>query len=356
MTPQEAVIAELQRASALCDLGRFSEAITLLGRLVASDPDNGYAWCLMAQAQLGQDEPANALEAARAAASKAPNEEWPHRLASVALGRLGRHREAAQAAREAVAREPSGWQTHAQLAHAVSHKGANAVELREAELAAGRAVAIAPDQAEAHIAAGVALAALGRRDDAANWFNRALEIDPQNSAAQHELARVRVSRNRLRAADPRRLADSASGFATALRTDPSAAVSRRSLDRVLRLFLAWTAYLVFFDAFAIARIGVHSDQPLTRILPVAFLLVPAVFAFRFTARLSADLRSYLFRLLLTRGIRLAAAVEAFAVAAILVGPFVSQSSRSSVAGVALTTAVIGRLILYRERRRAPARA
>jgi tetratricopeptide (TPR) repeat protein len=349
-------MVELERATALCELNRFADAITALSRILASDPNNAHAWCLMAQAQLGEGDSNNALEAAKEAVSNAPRQEWPYRLASVALGGLGRHGEATQAAREAVALDPNAWQTHAQLAHAASHAGAGAGELREAELAASRTVALAPHQAGAHIAAGAVAAALGRRSDAAGAFRRALEIDPQNSAAHHELARLHLRKNRLRAAEAGRLADAASGFATAVRTDPRSAPSRRNLDGVLRVFLARTAYFIFLDAFLVARSSAHSTQSLGRLLPIALLLLPVAFALRFILRLSPTLRPYLLRLVLAPGIRLAAGAEALAVAAMLAGGFVAQPSRPGVAGAAGVAALAGRVILYRERKRAVARA
>ena len=70
----------------------------------------------MARAQLGQDRPRAALQAARAAASLACDQEWPRRLESMALVHLGRDEEAADAAQDAVRLAPNRWYGHAQLA------------------------------------------------------------------------------------------------------------------------------------------------------------------------------------------------------------------------------------------------
>ncbi|MGB9182746.1 MAG: hypothetical protein WCB67_01670, partial [Solirubrobacteraceae bacterium] len=44
-----------QRAQTLCDLGRFAAAVEAASQAIADEPRNSHAWCLMAQAQLGQD-------------------------------------------------------------------------------------------------------------------------------------------------------------------------------------------------------------------------------------------------------------------------------------------------------------
>ena len=49
----DALTIELQRARALCDLGRFTEAAGLLTRAVASDPQSLEARCLLSLAHLG---------------------------------------------------------------------------------------------------------------------------------------------------------------------------------------------------------------------------------------------------------------------------------------------------------------
>jgi predicted Zn-dependent protease len=102
--------AALQRARALCDLHRYREAAKLVASVIHGNPRNVHAWCVMAQAQLGQGWNKGGLAAANAAISLAPKSEWPHRLASVALSRMGVHDEAAgeaQAALQAARQMPA---------------------------------------------------------------------------------------------------------------------------------------------------------------------------------------------------------------------------------------------------------
>jgi tetratricopeptide (TPR) repeat protein len=180
----------LERASTLCQLCRYTEAQTVLSEMIAVEPRNADAWSLMARAQLGQEQPLAALHAARAAISITPTDDWAVRLASAALGELGRHDEAVEAAEEAVRLAPRDWRAQAQLAEALTP---TKPRLGEATAAAGRALELAPEEARSHIAVGLVAEADGRPRDAAKAFVRALALDPRNGAAHSNLERVRQS-------------------------------------------------------------------------------------------------------------------------------------------------------------------
>jgi predicted Zn-dependent protease len=47
-------VTVLERASALCGLGRWDDAVALLGTVLATDPHNVAGQCLMAQALCGR--------------------------------------------------------------------------------------------------------------------------------------------------------------------------------------------------------------------------------------------------------------------------------------------------------------
>jgi cytochrome c-type biogenesis protein CcmH/NrfG len=343
--PPDATIVNLQRAGALCTLRRFDEAVTLLERVVASDAQDARGWCLMAQAKLGQRDPSAALRAARRAVAVDPELEWPHRLASIALNRLGLDEEAVQAAREAVRRDPNGASGHVRLAQALTLVKSR---LDEAASVARRALKLAPHDPDVHVVAGAVAAAAGRREDAAAAFRRALALDPQNTAAQNELARLH-----LRKRDPRGLASAARGFADVMRTSPHAHVSRRNLDVVMRTFLTWVAYFVLLDVLWVAGSGARSGHLASRMAPIALLAVPAVFAWRFTARVSGDLRAYLLRLPFVAGrIRLAAGLEALAITGLIGAALASQPARRELVGVACLATLVAYYVLRSEARRA----
>ncbi|MDQ6836319.1 MAG: tetratricopeptide repeat protein [Actinomycetota bacterium] len=177
----------LTRAQTLYELGRYADAVPAVAQAISDDPRNALAWCLMSNAQLGNDRPVAALEAARAAASLNPSVEEPHRLASVALGRLGRDEEAVEAAVEATRREPGSWEAHARLAHCLA---ALRQRLSDARHAAERALELGPEHAGPHLAVGAVALAAGRRSDAAAAFCAALSVEPQCAEAHNQLANV----------------------------------------------------------------------------------------------------------------------------------------------------------------------
>jgi Flp pilus assembly protein TadD len=175
------------RARTLCELGRFAEAVPAVAAVIAAAPRDADAWCLMAEAQLGSERPAAALEAARAAAKIDPARAEPHRLASLALARLGREDESADSALQATQCEPGSWQAQARLAHALT---TFRNRLGEARRAAERALALNSDDPGPHMAVGAVALAAGRRAEAAAAFCAALSVDPQCSEAHNQLAVV----------------------------------------------------------------------------------------------------------------------------------------------------------------------
>jgi tetratricopeptide (TPR) repeat protein len=177
----------LERTDTLCDLGRYGEAVAMAGQAITEDPRDPRAWCLMARAQIGDEHPARALEAARAAAKLHPESELPLRLASLALSALGREEEAIDAALDATQREPESWQAQARLARALAvirHR------LKEARAAAARAQALEPFDPEPHLAAGAVALASGKPSDATSAFCAALSLDPLCGEAHNQLADI----------------------------------------------------------------------------------------------------------------------------------------------------------------------
>jgi tetratricopeptide (TPR) repeat protein len=309
--------------------------------VVASDPQSLEAWCLLSLAHLGSGEDEDALMAARTAVACEPNAEWPHRLASVALEKLGRHREAVNEARESVRLAPDLWQAFVQLAMVLSREKSGR---KEALGAAREAVALAPHEADTHIALGVAAAAARKKAEANVAFNQALAIDPQNTVAHNELARLQLSTANL--TRPSALGEAAGSFAAAVRSDPRADVSRRNFELVIRVFLSWVSYLVFLDAWLVGRAVSSSAGAGPRLLPVALLALPVVFAANFLRSLTPDLRRHVLRAAFGRGLLVPVALVATALALLLVGGVAPPSARGPIAGVAAALAGVARFYLY----------
>jgi tetratricopeptide (TPR) repeat protein len=346
MTPDadETTIA-LRRASALCAMRRYPDAVRAAGAILSGDPRNADAWCLMAVAQLGQERYEAALQAARAASSATPHAEWPQRLASAALTRLGRFGESAQAAGEAVRLDPHSWRAHTSLAHALaSVKGRGP----DAFAAAGRATELAPDRAETHTAAGVVAMSYGARDEADQAFRRALAIDPQSTAAQNGLGALKLRRR-----SSSSLAEAATIFANTAAADPRNKASRHNLDVTIVRFMALTAYLVLLDAYLLIALTDRAGQLVGRLATVVLLAIPAVYSVRFLAKLPEHLRRYVAQTLLRRGtLKTAGALEAVAVGALIGAAITSHNARPALALAAIVSALGARLLIFAARNQA----
>ncbi|HEY8718802.1 tetratricopeptide repeat protein [Pengzhenrongella sp.] len=316
----EGAESDLDRASVLCDLRRWDEAARRLRTILATDPHSEKGLCLLARSQIGQRAFDEALRTSQAAIAENPANDWPHRLAGLALEGLGRHPEAQAMARTAVRLAPHASQCHTYLARVLARSGSDLVEARAA---ADRAVALAPHTADSFLTVGMVAAADRRDDDAVAAFHRALAIDPDNTGAHNELGRVRLARSQKRArgtfVNVGGLAQAADGFAAAVRVDPHAAVSRRNLDVVLHLFQVRTtqAFVVVAWVAMVAHRSIGSD--LARVLPAVLLAFPSVFVVRFVSHLGPQVREYLQGLLRNRLIAGAVAADCLAVAGIVLG-------------------------------------
>jgi thioredoxin-like negative regulator of GroEL len=341
----------LDRGEMLCELRRFDAAEQVLRQALAQDSTLPRAWCLLAQAQLGRGRPDSALSSAETAAGLDPDDDWPHRLRSIALLHSGRAGEAVEAASRALSIDSGSWQSHACLADAFAvakPKRGGAVK------AALRAVAIAPEEPDAHFALGGAAAAAGRRDQAAKAFRRVLSLDPQHAAAHNELARLQVSHRGFSKVGG--IAAAAEGFATAIRADPSSPISRLNLDLTLRSLLAFVAYTVSFAAVVSVQLNIDTTSVIRRVAPVAILVLPVILVAHFVPRLSPSIRRHFLRLLAGPQI-IVAAVAVAASAVTLAGTlFVANDAQLWLAGSAIGMALLGRLLLERETRQVTEKA
>jgi tetratricopeptide (TPR) repeat protein len=178
--------AELSRAAAMIELGRYDDAARLLAVAVAAQPDRARAWSLLSRAHLGASRPGEALAAARRAIAADPADHWPFRLASTALVSLGRGAEALAEALEARRLAPDVWRSHVCLAQAAIAAGEQAL----AAEAAARALALAPDEPDVQFTAGKVALSGGDLPRARAHQHAALAVDPSHPAAINELGRI----------------------------------------------------------------------------------------------------------------------------------------------------------------------
>ncbi len=199
-----------------------------------------------------------------------PHGEWGHRLASLALERLGRDSEAVASAQEAVRLAPGSWAARLRLAGALRRFPAR---WREAWEEARRAVRYAPDEPGPHALSGDLALIRGEHDAAAASYRAALRRDPGQPGARVNLGLTLLRWDRHRDHhDP------------AWEADPrDTGRARRALEtwsRRIRLLLA-----LALTAVSVAGLGFDLYQE-ARIAGYAVLAAVPVITWRQAARIT----------------------------------------------------------------------
>jgi Flp pilus assembly protein TadD len=207
----------LERALALCDLGRLDDAEEALRKVLREDPDDPVAHGILALVLLDLDRADEALQAASTTIALAPDLSLGHTASAQALLSLGRFDDAEASANEAIRidpEDPDPWVllTAADLGRgrwpdalsaadkalslepqSESARGLRAVALAMSkgadwQEAADQTLAVAPDSALAHAFSAQAYLARGGEREAAERFREALRLDPESEFAQAGLA------------------------------------------------------------------------------------------------------------------------------------------------------------------------
>lgn len=194
------------------------------------------AWCAVAVARLSRDQPEAALEAARQAVGRDPDGEWGHRLASLALERLGRDSEAVASAREAVRLAPGSWAARLRLGGALRRIPGR---WRDAWAEARKAVRFAPDEPDAHVLAGDLALLRGEHERAARSYELALRRAPD-----HPGARINLGLTLLRWERPR------------AHHDPAWDVDPRDTGRARHAIEVWSRQVRVLLAVALTAVSV----------------------------------------------------------------------------------------------------
>ena len=207
----------LERALALCDLGRLDDAEEALRKALHEDPDDPIAHGILALVLLDLDRADEALQAASTTIALAPDLSLGHTASAQALLSLGRFDDAEASANEAIRidpEDPDPWVlltaadlgrgrwpdalSAADKALALEPESESARGLRAVALAMSRGadwqeaadqtLAVAPDSALAHAFSAQAYLARGGEREAAEHFREALRLDPESEFAQAGLA------------------------------------------------------------------------------------------------------------------------------------------------------------------------
>ncbi len=174
-----------QAALRLLNAGRADDAITLLARFLAENPEDVPALALLSLAQLRAQRWDEALLAADQAIGLAPTY-WPAwQRRGIALIELDRPADAEAAATEYLRLAPDDWHAHYTMARVLrSVRGRRQQAMRHAL----HAVELAPDEADAHNLLGVICRSLEDRAGAELAYRAALAVDPAHALARSNLA------------------------------------------------------------------------------------------------------------------------------------------------------------------------
>lgn len=216
----------LARARVLLSVRRPKEALALIADALAAEPASPEAHGLAAEAHLQLRAFDDAERHAREAIRASPGASWAHTLLGNALyekkdleGARGAFFEAQRC--DPRAAEPLVWLASTFLALGGP---ANAAE---AERAARRALALAPENAGAHGNLSLALEALGRLPEAVAGFRRVLELNPEDALTHYHLGRIYTQAQRYDRAQ--------ASYAEALRLDPEFSEAGRALEQARTL-------------------------------------------------------------------------------------------------------------------------
>jgi tetratricopeptide (TPR) repeat protein len=208
----------LDRALALCDLGRLEDAEDALREALREEPDDPLAHGILARVLLDLDRPEEAVESASTTIALAPELSLGHVARAQALLSLDRFDDAEASAKEAIRCDPEDsdpwvlltaahvgrgrWDDALAAAdralslepESETARGLRAVALSLSESgadwqeAADQTLAVAPDSTLAYAFSGQAYLARRGEREAAERFREALRLDPESEFAQAGLA------------------------------------------------------------------------------------------------------------------------------------------------------------------------
>lgn len=173
----------LQKAEHLAEIERWREAVPLLIKVIAKNPHDFHANCLLSLCHYNLKDFQTALEYAESAIAAEPEEEWGHRLRSVALTEQGRKKEALKSAEEAVRLEPDESFALQTLIYALLNSGVN----KRAEEIALRMREDFPEMETTFFALGNVYLQSGNYYEAEHCFREALRLNPNSADARNNL-------------------------------------------------------------------------------------------------------------------------------------------------------------------------
>jgi tetratricopeptide (TPR) repeat protein len=273
--PDTDVTAALAAAEALLDVDRLEEARARAASIVAGEPGNAAALCLLARCHIKLDDAAAALDAATGATQVEPDRPEAHILRATALLTLDRPQEALTAADAAAALAPNHAGAHLVRALALF----DTFDRREGWAALDRATRLAPHWADLYAIRGNIHHTLGYDRKARAAYRKALAINPQHAGATEGLARVALRQGRLGAAVRQ--------FGAAAALAPTGRAAAAGVDLALTRLLGWGLLVAWIAAVALVTAG---RRPLGWAVAAPVLLAYTGWIVFFWRRLPGNLR------------------------------------------------------------------
>jgi len=259
-----------RRAAHLCEVGRYEEAIPLLASAISIEPSDPDLRCDLAVALLHAGRMNEADDEALEAIVTAPDYERVHRVYSIVLQRRRLLKQAVDEALESVRLDPNNSLSLQALGYAYLESR----RYHEANEAAAKALTLAPDAVETHILMSAAASGIGDWSGVEVASREALRLDPTSSAAMNNLG--------LALKEQGRLAEAAQAYDRALQLEPDNETARRNLTRTMH---ARSHAIVWLDVTAAALAPISAPYLLVR------WAIRWWRAHRMRARLSASARA-----------------------------------------------------------------
>lgn len=254
------------RAGALQAAERYEESKAVLAPHLAEEPDDEWAWQLLAVAHEKLGEYELAERAATEMLRITPVHVGALILLSRVLLRLGRQSEAREAAEEAIRRAPDKWPAHFALSEVlVAHATAPPADHERAYEAAHEAVRLAPHEPDAHQALCFTAVRTQRQDVAKQALVEWLRLDPSNKTAQAMYTDAMATGPDVSAA---RAADM---YSAGLAGAPQSPMLHSGLDHATYRLLRgtrWLALVCLAAAGTMIDLFATSKDPVLRELPL----------------------------------------------------------------------------------------
>jgi tetratricopeptide (TPR) repeat protein len=229
--------AHVARGQLLLQQGRHAEAEREFLLALARDPEQAGIHALLALCQVEQKKSNEARESARKAISLSPDDAFNHYVHALVLHRSDREKEALAAINEAIRLDPHDADHFALLASI--HLARDS--WTEALTAAEQGLALSPEHVGCANLRAMALVRLGRKAEAAQTVDFALERAPENA-----FSHANQGWNCLHQNDPRKAQEH---FREALRLEPDLEYARNGMLEALKarnpVYRAMLAYFLW---------------------------------------------------------------------------------------------------------------